>query len=45
MFCFWCGLAVQMWSADALTYWRVLPVLFGVLAVIVRETGDESPVS
>jgi O-antigen ligase len=42
MFCFWAGEAVQMLSGDLLTYWRVLPVYFWVLALAVR---DEHPVS
>ncbi len=33
MFCFWAGQAVQMFSADLLTYWRVLPVYLFVLAL------------
>ena len=33
MLCFWAGQAVQMFSADLLTYWRVLPVYFFVLAL------------
>jgi O-Antigen ligase len=33
MFCFWAGQVVQMFSADLLTYWRVLPVYFFVLAI------------
>jgi O-antigen ligase len=37
MVCFWAGQAVQMFSADLLTYWRVLPVYFFVLALAVRE--------
>jgi len=37
MFCFWAGQAVQMFSADLLTYWRVLPVYFLVLAIAARE--------
>ncbi len=37
MFCFWIGQAVQMFSADLLTYWRVLPVYFVVLALAARE--------
>ncbi len=37
MFCFWCGECVQMLSGDLLTYWRVLPVYFFVLALAVRE--------
>lgn len=35
MFCFWAGQAVQMFSADLLTYWRVLPVYLFVLALAV----------
>jgi len=37
MFCFWAGEAVQMLSGDLLTYWRVLPVYFFVLALAVRK--------
>jgi hypothetical protein len=37
MFCFWIGQSVQMLSADLLTYWRVLPVYFFVLALAVRR--------
>ncbi len=37
MACFWTGQVVQMFSADLLTYWRVLPVYFFVLALAVRE--------
>jgi hypothetical protein len=36
MLCFWCGQMVQMLSGDLLTYWRVLPVYFWVLALAVR---------
>jgi hypothetical protein len=36
MLCFWSGQAVQMASGDLLTYWRVLPVYFWVLALAVR---------
>jgi O-antigen ligase len=39
MFCFWAGQVVQMLSADLLTYWRVLPVYFFVLALAAREDG------
>lgn len=42
MFCFWCGQAVQMLSGDILTYWRLLPAFFAVLAIGSR---DEDPVS
>jgi hypothetical protein len=34
--CFWAGQTVQMFSGDLLTYWRVLPVYFFVLALAVR---------
>jgi hypothetical protein len=37
LFCFWLGECVQMLSGDILTYWRVLPVYFWVLAQAVRE--------
>jgi O-Antigen ligase len=37
MFCFWAGQCVQMLSADLLTYWRVLPVYFFVLALAARR--------
>jgi O-antigen ligase len=37
IFCFWMGESVQMFSGDLLTYWRVLPVYFWVLAMAVRE--------
>jgi uncharacterized membrane protein len=36
MLCFWAGEAAQMASGDLLTYWRVLPVYFFVLALAVR---------
>jgi hypothetical protein len=36
MLCFWSGQIVQMLSGDLLTYWRVLPVYFFVLALAVR---------
>ena len=37
MLCFWAGQVVQMFSADLLTYWRVLPVYMCVLALAVRR--------
>jgi hypothetical protein len=37
MLCFWSGQAVQMASGDLLTYWRVLPVYFWILALAVRS--------
>ena len=40
IFCFWCGELVQMLSGDLITYWRVLPVYFWVLATAAREAGD-----
>jgi len=36
IFCFWMGESVQMLSGDLLTYWRVLPLYFWVLAMAVR---------
>lgn len=36
IFCFWMGEIFQMLSGDLLTYWRVLPVYFWVLAIAVR---------
>jgi O-antigen ligase len=32
MFCFWTGEVFQMFAGDVLTFWRVLPVYFWVLA-------------
>jgi hypothetical protein len=37
LLCFWSGQIVQMLSGDLLTYWRVLPIYFFVLALAVRE--------
>jgi O-antigen ligase len=37
MLCFWSGQVVQMFSADVITYWRVLPVYFFVLALATRR--------
>jgi O-antigen ligase len=42
IFAFWAGQMVQMFSGDLLTYWRVMPLYFWVLALAVR---DERPVS
>jgi O-antigen ligase len=39
IFCFWCGQIVQMFTGDLITYWRVLPVYFWVLATAARESG------
>ena len=35
--CFWAGQMAQMLSADVLTYWRLLPIYFWVLALAVRR--------
>lgn len=40
VFCFWVGEALQMMSGDLLTYWRVLPLYFWVLAVAVRSSPE-----
>jgi O-antigen ligase len=40
MFCFWAGQVVQMFSADLLTYWRVLPVYLFVLALAGTGARD-----
>ncbi len=37
IFCFWIGQLFQMLSGDLLTYWRVLPLYFWVLAMAVRQ--------
>jgi O-antigen ligase len=37
IFCFWIGEMVQMFSGDLITYWRVLPIYFAVLAVALRD--------
>jgi O-antigen ligase len=37
IFCFWCGEMVQMLSGDLITYWRVLPIYFWVLAIAARK--------
>ena len=41
MLAFWAGQCVEMLSSDVLTYWRVLPVYFYVLALAVR--GSDEP--
>jgi O-antigen ligase len=43
LFCFWIGESLQMLSGDILTYWRVLPIYFWVLAQTVRATDPEAP--
>jgi O-antigen ligase len=42
IYCFWIGETVQMLSGDILTYWRVLPVYFWVLAQAAREADASS---
>jgi O-antigen ligase len=42
IFRFWIGQLFQMLLADTLTYWRVLPLYFAVLALAVREV-DRTP--
>src|SRR5260370_17329820 len=42
MLCFWAGQAVQMFSGDLLTYWRVLPLCFWVLARAGRRRASGS---
>ena len=37
VFCFWIGQLFQMMSVDVLTYWRVLPLYFAVLALAGRR--------
>ncbi len=37
MFCFWIGELAQMFSGDLITYWRLLPLYFWVLAMAVRR--------
>lgn len=39
-FCFWCGEMLQMLTADVVTFWRVLPVYFWVLAIAARESNQ-----
>ena len=40
MFCFWAGEMFQMFAGDILTFWRILPVYFWVLAQAAREAGE-----
>lgn len=39
---FWSGQIVQMFTGDLLTYWRVLPLYFWVLALAVRHEHSVS---
>jgi O-antigen ligase len=41
IFCFWIGQMVQMLSGDLITYWRVLPVYFWVLAIAAKGAGGD----
>jgi hypothetical protein len=41
IFCFWIGEMFQMLSADILTYWRVLPVYFWVLAQATLDANAD----
>jgi len=43
LFCFWIGEVVQMLTGDILTYWRVLPVYFWVLAQAAKDAYADSP--
>jgi O-antigen ligase len=40
MFCFWVGEMFQMFAGDILTFWRVLPVYFWVLAQAALAAGE-----
>lgn len=42
LFCFWIGESLQMLSGDILTYWRVLPLYFWVLAQSVRALSVQA---
>jgi len=42
MFCFWAGQTVQMLSGDLLTYWRLLPAYFCVLALTQSPSRSEA---
>lgn len=42
LFCFWIGEVVQMLTGDILTYWRVLPVYFWVLAQAAKDAYTDS---
>lgn len=41
IFCFWIGQLFQMFSGDLLTYWRVLPLYFWVLAMAIQRPHRE----
>jgi O-antigen ligase len=40
MFCFWTGEMFQMLLGDVLTFWRVLPACFWVLAQVANENAS-----
>jgi O-antigen ligase len=40
MLCFWAGEMFQMFAGDILTFWRVLPVYFWVLAQAARDAAE-----
>jgi O-antigen ligase len=42
IFSFWCGEMAQMLSGDILTYWRILPAFFAVLAIGSRDDDPDS---
>ncbi|MCU1339990.1 MAG: O-antigen polymerase [Bryobacterales bacterium] len=42
LLCFWIGEVVQMLTGDILTYWRVLPVYFWVLAQATKDAYADS---
>lgn len=37
IYAFWIGELVQMFTGDLLTYWRILPIYFWVLAISIRH--------
>lgn len=40
IFSFWTGQTIQMLSGDLLTYWRVIPIYFWVLAQTIRTESE-----
>ena len=42
LLCFWIGEVVQMLTGDILTYWRVLPMYFWVLAQATKDAYADS---
>jgi O-antigen ligase len=41
IFCFWAGQMAQMFSGDLITYWRVLPLYFWVLAIAANQADTQ----